>query len=559
MGAYSLIPIKVGGVLHEMKNRRLKAATIGSGALVLTLMGILSACSGKDATTPTDPAGGQSSSPGSTTGTSPAKQEAPKKISFLLVNSAAYEQIEKNEYVDHLKKLSGYDLSYEFLPGGEETNKHLALRFAAGDLPDVVRTTDINAPVHAGAVDQGAFHDLTALIDKYAPNLKKAIPEDVWKSPQVSKNDKIYAIPAMWPSPDTRVIYYRKDWLAQAGMSEPKTLDDWIKFFEYVKANDMNGNGDKNDEVGFAFREQMSYSDLFFGSFGAHPNMWVMQDGKFVPSMITPQMKEAVSFWKQLYDKGYVNQNMFTNKAADWDGMIRSGKAAAWMHDAANYGQWSKSFSDDTKDTSKIGVAPAPSGPRGDAFIRGGKPGIYFVHVIPSKTKNPEEIIKYFEWVYTNREVQDFFHFGIEGVNFRKDGGKMVFDNVPKPFPTLDFKDTHRFQLLYNPRGVGYEDAEVLALSPVGGIIQEALDKAKKSIVKDESVYLPTFDLLAQKPELRAATTTGTLFMDMFAKAVTGKESVDAAFTSFVAEWNKRGGDKLTQEATDWHKSFYGK
>ncbi|GAA3408950.1 extracellular solute-binding protein [Paenibacillus hodogayensis] len=491
------------------------------------------------------------------------KPAAAHKISFLLVNPTikdffSVSQTKDNEYVKELKKLSGYDLSFEFLPGGEETNKQLAIRFAAADLPDVIRTTDINATVHAGAVEQGAFLDLTPLIDKYAPNLKKAIPESVWKSPMVSKNGKIYAIPAMWPNPDTRVIYYRKDWLAKAGMSEPKTIDDWVKFFEYVKNNDMNGDGVK-DEVGFAFREQMSYSDLFFGSFGVHPNMWTMQDSQFVPSMITPKMKDAVTFWKMLYDKGYVNKNMFTNKAGDWDALIRSNKAAAWLHDAGNYQSWNSAFTKEPTDTSILGVAPAPVGPNGDSFLRGQKLGIYYVNVIPSKVKNPEEIVKYFEWAYTNKQAADFFHYGIENVNYKKVDGKVTFDGVPKPLPGLKDNENQIFQLLLNARGVGYEDPEVLALSPVGATVQDAFAKAKKSAVKDDTANLPTLGLMTQKPELQAATTTGTLFMDMFAKALTGKESVDTAFDNFVSEWKKRGGDQLIKEATEWHKSFYGK
>lgn len=535
-------------------------------AIVLTMIlgSILAACSSKNEGKP----GASSNSPSpsasqsASASTPPPSPEAPKKISFLLVNPSVPEfnsvsQTKDNVYVKHLQELSGYELTYEFLPGGEETNKQLAIRFASGDLPDVVRTEGISAQVNAGAVDQGAFTDLTALLDQYAPNLKKAIPEDVWKSPLVSKDGKIYGIPSMWPNPDTRVIYYRKDWLAKAGMTEPKTNDDWLKFFDWVVNNDPNGDGVK-DEVGFAYRENMSYSELFFGSFGVHPNMWIMQDGQFVPSMITQGMKDAVTFWKQLYDKGYVNKNMFTNKAGDWSNLITSGKAAVWIHDAANYGtSWAKNFSDDPADMSVIGYAAAPEGPGGN-FFRGKKSGIYYVSVIPSKVKNPEVILQFYDWMYTSQEANDFIHFGIEGVNFKRDGDKIVFEGVEKPYPSIPSPENQIFSLLLSPKGVSYEDPEVLALSPVGPMIAEGFEKAAKSAVKDDSLYLPAFEILQLKPELAASAATGTLFADMFAKAVTGKESVDAAFDSFVAEWKKRGGDDMIKIATDWHKSYFG-
>lgn len=546
MKAQSLMRLSV-----DEKSKRGMGTMIGSRKGILSLLvatlllgSIAAACSSKKDNPETSP--GVTKAP-----------EGPKKISFLLVNPfipdfSSLSQTKDNEYVKHLQKISGYDLSYEFLSGpAEETNKLLAIRFASGDLPDVIRTDGISAPVNTGAVDQGAFTDLTALIDKYAPTLKKAIPDDVWKSPLVSKNGKIYGIPSMWPNADTRLIYYRKDWLKEAGMSEPVTNDDWLKFFEWVKNN-------KKDAVGFAYREQMSYSEMFFGSFGVHPEMWVMKDGQFVPSMITPAMKDAVAFWKNLYDNGYVNKNMFTNKAADWKNLITSNKAAAWEHDAANYlTGWSSYFSKDPADTSVVGLAAAPKGSGGD-FLRGHNSGVYYVNVIPSKVKNPEMIVKYFEWAYTSQEAKDFFHFGIEGINHKKVDGKIVFDGLDKAYTKIPHTESQIFTLLLNPKGVGYEDKEVLAVTPVASTIIDGLAKAAKSAVKDDSVYLPDFAIVKQKPELDASAATGTLFADMFAKAITGKESVDVAFDSFVAEWKKRGGDEMIKIATEWHKSYFG-
>jgi hypothetical protein len=47
--------------------------------------------------------------------------------------------------------------------------------------------------------------------------------------------------------------------------------------------------------------------------------------------------------------------------------------------------------------------------------------------------------------------------------------------------------------------------------------------------------------------------------MDMFAKAITGKEPLDAAFDGFVKEWKRRGGDEAIKEATKWYADFHKK
>ncbi|MNU05984.1 hypothetical protein D3C72_2509950 [compost metagenome] len=48
-------------------------------------------------------------------------------------------------------------------------------------------------------------------------------------------------------------------------------------------------------------------------------------------------------------------------------------------------------------------------------------------------------------------------------------------------------------------------------------------------------------------------TGAGTLFLDMFAKVITGKEELDPAFDKFVSEWKRRGGDEAMKEATAWY------
>src|SRR5690606_23192102 len=147
--------------------------------------------------------------------------------------------------------------------------------------------------------------ELGALLDEYGPNIKANIPENVWKDPKVSKDGKIYAIPALVPTTQTAVAYIREDWLEKAGMDVPVTLDDWLAYFEKVKTMDMNGNGEPNDEYGFYVRENLASSDLFFYEFGVALNYWVEQGNEFVPSIITPNMKDVLAFWRNLYKSGY--------------------------------------------------------------------------------------------------------------------------------------------------------------------------------------------------------------------------------------------------------------
>lgn len=485
--------------------------------------------------------------------------QGPKNLSILLSHSnAKYAMQVKDDdkYVKELSKQSGTNLKFEFLGHGNDFTQQLTVRFASADLPDMVRTDSINSTMHPGAVDQGVFEDLTPLIEKYGPNLKKKIPAEAWNSPKVSKDGKIFGIPALSALPASRVVYIRQDWLDKLGMQQPKTPDDYLKFFEAVKKQDMNGNGDPNDEYGFYVRENLIYSNLFFSEFGADPNMWYLKNGKLEPGMIQPEIKDALKFWKNLYDKGYVNPNLFTNKAADWEAGIKQGKGGVWLHDVTNYNtNWGIPEFYVNEKNAKVSMIESPQGTKGKGISAQGDQ-IYFVWVMPAKNKNAIEAIKFLNWAWSD-EADDFFAMGIKDNNYTVDNGKAKWDmNAPA---NKDNDASVFYQLSINPRGDGRMMPRVLDVAPSSDILKAGVKTADKNVVKNDALHMPTLESLKTKPELVPGTNAGTLFLDMFAKVVTGKEDADSAFDKFVTEWKRRGGEDIIKEATTWYNGFHKK
>ncbi|WP_213526822.1 extracellular solute-binding protein [Paenibacillus sp. J31TS4] len=492
-------------------------------------------------------------------GSAPGESEAAsgtKDLRILLSHTnAKYAMQYKDDndrYTKELSRLSGFNLHYDFLGHGQDFIQQLTLRFASNDLGDLVRTDTITSSIHPGALEQGVFQELGPLLDKYGPDIKKKIPQAAWDSPRVSKDGKIYGIPVLNPVPAYRVVYIRQDWLDKLNMQQPKTVDDYLKFFEAVKANDMNGNGDPNDEYGFYVRENLDYSDLFFKEFGAHPKEWLYRDGKLQPGLIQPEIKESLRFWKMLYDKGYVNPNMFTNKSSDWRAGIKQGKGGMWLHDVPNYNvDWQPSLFVNEKNV-KISMLEAPDGPKGKG-ITAENDQINYVWVIPSSNKHPETAIQYLNWAWSSEEADRFFAYGIEGVNYTVDNGKVNFDAASKDNTEND--PTEFFRITANPRKIGSLDPLVLDVDPNADLLRQGLEAAKRSIYKNEALYMPSLEAMNTNPQLGAGA--GTLFLDMFAKVVTGKADIDKAFDDFVKEWKARGGEAAIQEATSWYKATH--
>jgi putative aldouronate transport system substrate-binding protein len=514
--------------------------TVLSVAIMLTATSMLSGCAKKEESSAA-PSG---------------KVQVSKNISILTSHANAKYAMQAKEddsYIKEMSKESGYDLKFEFLGHANDFIQQLTVRFASGDLPDLIRTDSISSTVHPNAVEQGVFTDLTPLIDKFGPNLKKKIPKEAWASPRVSKDGKIYAIPALTALPANTAVYIRQDWLDKLGMKQPKTLEDYLAFFEAVKKEDMNGNGDPNDEYGLYARENLVYSNLFFNEFGAMPDLWQMRDGNLVPGMVLPETKDAIKFWKMLYEKGYVNPNFFTTKAGDWEAAIKQGKGAVWLHGITNYtSNWATEAFINQKNV-KINMIEPPSGPKG----KGLSPvmdQILHVWVVPSKAKNAEEVVKFLNWAWSD-EAEKFLSLGIKGSNYTEENGKINWD--PKSPANKDNDASIFYQLSINPRGDGRMQPEVVNASPSADVLKAAMKTTSENLIKNDGLHMPALQSIKTHPELVPGTGAGTLFLDMFAKVLTGKEELDPAFDKFVQEWRRRGGDAAIKEATDWYNNFH--
>jgi ABC-type glycerol-3-phosphate transport system substrate-binding protein len=431
----------------------------------------------------------------------------------------------------------------------------LAVRFASGNIPDVWWTTRIDDPAHPKAVSDGVILQLNDLIDKYGPNIKKNVPESAWTDPKLSKDGKIYALPKMAPAPNIAVLLYRKDWLDKLGLKEPQTLDDYLAYFAAVKATDLNGNG-IHDEIGYIMRKDMMFSEAFFGYFGAYPGTWQYVNGQFIPDIINPKMKDAVAFYKKLYDNGYINKDFLTTTTPDWTKLKTSDKAAMWSHQSLDLinGDDPATFAD--PNDVKVYPLPGPKNAQGKINYTPEATGVNAVYAISSKAKHPEDIIKFFDWMWSDDTAKNnFLNFGIENKNYTVANGKIVWSPNAKENTDLAVKGFYQTMINLS-KDVRLSDIAV-GQSSYQDVVKLAEKYASENTFKDESVFMPVPSNMKTHPEL--GDKDGSLFMDMFAKVVTGKEPIDTAFNKFVTDWKSRGGDQAIKEATDWYKAYYKK
>lgn len=506
------------------------------------IVGMLSACGESNGNNTSSSSSGN----GQATGDTPVSFTVSKSTSgYPYIEGQS--NINEDKYMKKLEELTNVDLKVELIPHSEFEQK-LQLMFASGDLPDLIETKGINSSSISAAVDAGVIIPLNDLINQYAPNMKKALSEQEWKYGTISKDGVIYGIPTLESAPHGVNAFIRKDWLDKLGLEVPSTLDEYVEVFKAFRDQDPNGNG-KKDEIPFSGRENFKSSDIFFGAYGVSPESWTYSDGELVPNFILPNMKEALAFYKMLYDEKLFDNESFVQQGKDWDSKIRGqGVVGFFQHSSTEAQLWDTEVKSNNPGASVIPIA-APVGP--DGFSGGTVRSTISNNtwVITKNAKNPEAIVKFLDFFFSE-EGLEFSTYGIEGETYTKVDGK---HDYKYPETSSEIEEEMARQDWYRFTGPSYlNNEEYMTNKPDNELIVAGLEIAKQEGNVNAGAGMPVMETLKSRPELEYKG----LWMEFAAKVIAGKENVDS-FDSFVADWKKRGGADLIKEATEWYNTTH--
>lgn len=207
-------------------------------------------------------------------------------------------------------------------------NERKSLMFASGDLPDLLFgiNLDTSELVRYG-MGEGMLLDLTPYITpEIMPNLCKwieAYPESIAYC--TTPDGKIYTLPGYSDfyiqGDGPNVMQINTDWLKEAGLEMPKTLDEFTamlyKFKELHPDGYALGSGAKNGEKA-GDRDPRNYilnafgylwPDTMVNSTGAYP---AVREGKAVIPAYDDTFVEFLKLMNQYYTDGLMSSDFFT-------------------------------------------------------------------------------------------------------------------------------------------------------------------------------------------------------------------------------------------------------
>jgi putative aldouronate transport system substrate-binding protein len=444
-----------------------------------------------------------------------------------------------NAHVKYVKEKTGVEYKLITTPPGSEPTEFLNLMIASNDLPDILRPI---GGIDQTLIKQGGALSLDDLLPKYAPNVWKNIPKEAWDIVRSASPDgHIYYIPKVFLVPE-RAPMIRKDWLDKVGLPIPKTAEEYKNVLRAFRDKDPNGNGIK-DELPTSGREFGKWMDHLFGMYGVamwegSPE-WDVYDGQIQYAGITPNMKAAIRFIRELYVEKLLDNETFLNKGEVWQAKINNNLVGSWYHLPANVRDRYTAMLKGAPNAYIVGM-PIPKVEGFQGFVTQKSMGEPEWMIPAAAQKNAEASLKLLDFFY-DQNNDDFSRFGIEGLQHQVVNGKKVLlppeDSRPlalgmRNLTTKQDMDIRIKETLPENIQKMVQDIFIVSTADARRIAGDGMPN---------TVYEGFPDVQSHK-----------LFQEYLTKIVIGDMPIEK-FDEFVDRWKKAGGDQVTKRVQEWY------
>lgn len=198
----------------------------------------------------------------------------------------------------------------------------LATMMAGGDMPDMMMCSATlgGADVYQYGAEDGILLKLDEY-KEYAPNFWSILDDQAWLKPVLtSKDGHMYGFSNIRINNGESMGIFtvtNVQWLENLGLDMPTTLDEFHDMLIAFRDEDANGNGDPTDEIPWEASWQSGYPEpMFVGwAFGLNGYWWdtfdvTTKEGYYAP--YAPQYKDIISFIKQCWDEGLIQDTFFS-------------------------------------------------------------------------------------------------------------------------------------------------------------------------------------------------------------------------------------------------------
>lgn len=445
-------------------------------------------------------------------------------------------------------------LDIQSIPQSNYEDKKKSL-IATNNIPDLmlVKQDDIS-----NFSDTGIFLDLTPYLDRM-PNFKKILQE----YPEIQKNrvdGKLYGFPLTQKfaaSQSGQVPMIRVDLLKKLNISTPTNYDELFATLKKLKdaypetypyasraANGLTGTENLINPIAFAFGS--GYTNSTGAKVYFDP---AMKQYSFGPSSL--EFKDAILYLRKLYKEKLLDPDYASATLQIWQDKLSSGKSLFYLDNTgfgANFNAALKKKDSDAR----FDMLPILSSPKGVKRVM-----LYQLdhlqesYVISSKVKDPEKVIQFVDWLYSEEGVR-LTSWGLENEHYTLDKGnyklKETFFNPFKDKPDACFAMKSKLGTGYLGLALHTDDSPNLVSQP-----QEILDWTDKNHellqagLAFRMAYDPPFTKDERERLKQVRARLDSFMAQNMDRFIMTDGAIEKEWDSFVKQTKEKGADELVK------------
>lgn len=511
--------------------RKRKRNSLWLMAMVIAMTTVLAACSDNSGTA--TPSGSPSSEPSATTNAEETLE--PLKLDIMIPAFNTDLPDDNSPIIKALEEYTNTDVKIQFVPNSSYPDK-VNITLVSGEIPHLM-VVDRNSASFINAARSGAFWDVGPYLKDY-PNLSMA-HEVILNNTSI--DGKIYGIYR------ERVlgrmgVTLNRDWLENLGLEAPKTIDEFYNVLKAFKENDPDQNN-KDDTYGIVVSKYSGPWDIMQVWFGA-PNKWGEdENGQLLPTHMFPEYREALKFFRKLYEEGLVNEDFAVMDSAAWNDPFVNGQAGVFVDVADNSRRLDNAMQEKAqRDTPYTDVFQAPVGPKGHRDMpTSGYNGM--LAISKSSVKTEEELKRVLKFIdqLGDVEMQLLLERGVEGRHYELVDGHIKSIINDDPALLKEIESLNQLLTYIGP------DAPSIEQTPLNEKINE-VQKANEAIIVGNPAEPLISEVYAQ-----VGQQLDNIIADARIQYIVGQID-DAGLDAAIELWKKNGGDDYIAEINELYQ-----
>lgn len=300
------------------------------------------------------------------------------------------------------------------------------------------------------ATSMDSFLDISGMLEQYAPHVYADYNKmqlnglDLIKWPDGSIRSLMTGLEVSYQNDAEAIQYINKDWLDQLNLDVPTTVDELYDVLCAFRDNDMNGNGDKTDEIPMELAESnwagqvLNMSNPWGIAAWNADNLnyyYKIQDGKVLPTANSQEYRAYLEYMHKLVADGLLDKECFTETNDQYYAKIKSGRIgffSGWIPQSLLSDEEAAKWVPVRVLKAEDSITPVKTGMRNKLFAD--RTGF----VITADCEKPERLLQWWDYLSSSTEMKYTVRFGEKGGYWDIDSDGNVFQKTPEGL-TADF------------------------------------------------------------------------------------------------------------------------